>query len=478
MFERSEPAGGLSAATGDFSAYWSSGLSNDKVFWEVNDAIAIDDYEVILYGGEGAILYKFLNASTAYVNIPTSISYKSAADTEAKTYTVTTISDYCYSGMTNIQTVFMPAEVENIKLGAYLFKDLTANVYVAMEEPSLGYEFGKWSMYWNYNTWTSKNSDLTIEWNCDGLITSEDVTYLLRSNGEASAIAQDMSAISGFVVKDTVTYGGKDYTVTELGAQLFMDETWLTSVTIPGTIKKIGDKAFYGTNLKSLILAEGLESIGDFAFAMNTNLTYVYIPASCEEIGYFAFTGANNAELFMGRDSAPTGSGLIGYKLGWNYTTSLDGINLSGNLASSVITSLINNGTTLPTYWGAKGKTEIRQTGSGFQIGFYISLIFVIKTNGTAHLYGRSEATPGLKLDKITVPSGVEYEGVSYTVTNIINGTFSGYTIETIFIPSTVTTIEANAFDTAVNIKTDAVEQPAGWSLPEGSTVTTGQSGL
>ena len=48
----------------------------------------------------------------------------------------------------------------------------------------------------------------------------------------------------------------------------------------------------------------------------------------------------------------------------------------------------------------------------------------------------------------------------------------------TVFIPSTVTTIEANAFDSAVTIKTDAAEQPAGWSLPEGSTVVTGQSGL
>ena len=478
LFECSKPTGGLAASVGNFSMFWSSGLSDDKVFWEVNDAIAIGDYEVILYGGEGAILYKFLNASTAYVNIPTSISYKSATDTETKTYTVTTISDYCYYGMTNIQTVFMPAEVEDMKLGAYLFKELTANIYIAMEEPSLGYKIGKWSRYWNYNTWTSKNSDLTIEWNCDGFITSENVTYLLRSNGEASAIAQDMSAIEGFVVKDTVTYGGKVYTVTELGAQLFMDERWLTSVTIPGTIKKIGDKAFYGTNLKSLTLAEGLETIGDFAFASNNNLTYVYVPSTCTEIGYFAFSGANNAELFMGRASAPTGSGLIGYKLGWNYTTSLDGIDLSGNLASSVITSLINNGTTLPTYWSAKGKVTSTIEGKNGLVPARVDLTFIVKTDGKTHLYKAGKSSVYNELESFSIPSSVTFNDVAYPVSTILNGTFSGYTIDTIFIPSTVTTIESNAFDTAVNIKTDAVEQPSGWSLPEGSTVTTGQSGL
>lgn len=39
-------------------------------------------------------------------------------------------------------------------------------------------------------------------------------------------------------------------------------------------------------------------------------------------------------------------------------------------------------------------------------------------------------------------------------------------------------TIEPNAFDNAVTVKTDAAEKPAGWNLPEGSTVATGASGL
>ena len=483
LFACERPAGGLAASVGDFSANWSSGLESERVFWDVSTAVAIGDYEVILYGGTGAILYKFLNATTAYVNIPTTVTYKGATDTEAKTYTVTNISDYCYANMTNIQTAFIPAEAANMKLGAYLFKNVTATVYLAMERPkSLGIEYdyilGKWSMFWNYNTWTSKNDKLTLEWNCDGLVEIDNVTYLLRGTGEAVAIAQNLTfvgALTNYTIPSSVTYKDKTYTVTELGSQLFKDEFLLSVVTIPDTIKVIGSQAFYGTNLESLTLPEGLETIGDLAFAMNTNLKYVYVPASCDEIGYFAFTGANNAELFMGRDSAPTASGLIGYKMGWNYTTSLTGIDIT-NIAGAVET-LLKNGTELPTYWSAKGKSEIQQKGKDWEIGYYITIKYVIKTGDpmTAHVYGHTPYA-GLKLRNIVIPTSIEWNGGTYTITAILSGAFKGYEVTSIFVPSTVTTIEPNAFDNAVTVNTDALEQPSGWNLPEGSTVNLGQS--
>ena len=478
LFECENPGTGIYWVGGNFNAFWASGLSESNVFWEASDVTATGDYEVIMYGGDKAILHKFVNATTAYVNIPTTISYKGATDTEAKEYTVTTISDYCYADRTNIQTVFLPAEVKDMKLGAYLFKNVTANVYIAMEKPILGYVLGKWSMFWNNNTLTSKNDKLTLEWNCDGLVEIDNVTYLLRGTGEAVAISQNLTfvgALTNYTIPSTVTYKEKTYTVTELGAQLFKDEFLLSVVTIPDTINVIGDQAFYGTNLESLTLPEGVTTIGDLAFAMNTNLKYVYVPASCSEIGYFAFTGANNAELFMGRDSAPTGSGLIGYKMGWNYTTSLTGIDIS-NIAGALET-LLKNGTELPTYWGSICKLNVKQNGSGLEAGYDVTLEFILKVDGTAYMWSHSEAIL-LKLKKITVPSTVEYNGSQYTVTRIADDAFGAYEIESIFIPSTVTTIESGAFANAVSVRTDATEQPAGWNLPEGSTVTTGVSGL
>lgn len=485
LFECENPGTGIYWVGGNFNAFWASGLSESNVFWEASDVTATGDYEVIMYGGDKAILHKFVNATTAYVNIPTTISYKGATDTEAKTYTVTNISDYCYANMTNIQTVFVPAEAAEMKLGAYLLQNVTATVYLAMERPeTLGIEYdyvlGKWSMFWNYNTWTSKNDKLTLEWNCDGLVEIDNVTYLLRGTGEAVAISQNLTfvgALTNYTIPSTVTYKEKTYTVTELGAQLFKDEFLLSVVTIPDTINVIGDQAFYGTNLEKLTLPEGLETIGDLAFAMNTNLKYVYVPASCSEIGYFAFTGANNAELFMGRDSAPTGSGLIGYKMGWNYTTSLTGIDIS-NIAGALET-LLKNGTELPTYWSAKGKVQQKITNLG-EIAIYkeIYVNYVVKTDGTAYIYSSGETSSAMPvLDKFALSPTVTFNGESFTLTVIKANAFKN-SVSTIFIPSTVTTIEEGAFIGAVTVKTDATEQPAGWNLPEGSTVTTGVSGL
>lgn len=480
-FTCDKPTGGLNAATGRFSAVWSSGLSDKNVYWQVSSVTAIGDYEVIMYGGDKAILHKFLNASTRYVNMPMQITYKGEGDEEAKTYTVTDISQYCYADMTNIKTVFIPEQAQSVKFGKYMFSGVAANVYIAIERPKLGlidvdYVVGKWNVWWNLDDGkvAGSNDDLILEWGCDGLATSGDVTYMLRSNGEAIAIEQNFTIagdLTTLTIADTVEYEGKTYTVTELGSQLFKGEYLLTKVSIPGTIKKIGAEAFYGTNLKTLTLAEGLEEIGDFAFAMNQNLTYVYVPESCGTIGYFAFSGANNVELFMGKESAPTGSGLIGYKLGWNYTISLDGLNL-GSLGLETIKQLISSGTQLPTYWGAVGKTAVEQVDIGRAIVYNV----VVKKNGEAQIYSYSRKDIYLYSTNLKLPSSISYGDATYTVTSIRKGSFAGLEIESVFVPSTVTVIEEGAFDTAVKIKTDAAVKPEGWILPEGSTVETGAS--
>ena len=71
---------------------------------------------------------------------------------------------------------------------------------------------------------------------------------------------------------------------------VFAGCTNLTSVTIPGSVEKIGSGAFRGCeNLKEVNILEGVKRISDRAFADCTNLTSITIPESVEEIGYNAF---------------------------------------------------------------------------------------------------------------------------------------------------------------------------------------------
>ena len=475
--------------TGNFKSNWDSGIASENKYFNVKGVEMIGDYNYVLISDDGenkAIIQRFVNGTKKYVELPIGdITIESGNN--AGTYKITELAGSAFRGMTNVETVFIANEWKDLKFGKHIFSGLTATIYIAISDKGLSLNrpaikwgeltgaaigWADWKTSWADQA-SGDEGTLTLEWNCDGLYTQDEVTYLLRSSGEAIAISQEFTFFGGLTkltVPETLTVNEKTYTVTEIGDQLFKDEILLTDVSIPGTIKRIGEQAFYGTNLKSLTLAEGLEEIGNLAFAMNTSLTYVYIPESCDTIGYFAFAGANNAELFMGRKSAPTGSGLIGYKVGWNTTVDLTGIDISS--IGNMVSSLVGSGSTLPTYWNAVGKTEVDRRGTGLEIGCQVRLIFVVTKDGNARVIGATTAGAniGLKLKNFTIPREVEYNGTKYTVTAIDSSAFGSWDIETLGIPSTITSIASNAFSSIKTINTDLAQptegtKPAGWEF-------------
>ncbi|RBI35235.1 leucine-rich repeat domain-containing protein, partial [Metamycoplasma hominis] len=70
----------------------------------------------------------------------------------------------------------------------------------------------------------------------------------------------------------------------KIGAEAFYHKN-IESITIPGSVKEIGERAFLGCrNLEEVILNEGLEKIGVRAF-LNTKIESITIPDSVKEIG-------------------------------------------------------------------------------------------------------------------------------------------------------------------------------------------------
>lgn len=91
------------------------------------------------------------------------------------------------------------------------------------------------------------------------------------------------------VIPETVKYDGSVFTVTKIGDYAFFC-TDITSVIIPKSVISIGESSFQACNkLKNVTISESVVSIGQYAFTGCTSIVSVDLPKSMCDIGEFAF---------------------------------------------------------------------------------------------------------------------------------------------------------------------------------------------
>lgn len=111
------------------------------------------------------------------------------------------------------------------------------------------------------------------------------------SEEEAEVVGYVNTEIGSLRIPSSVSYEGKEYTVTSIGISALESCSSLTSVTIPNSVTSIGNYAFRNCNaLKSIVFSNSVTSIGNLAFSGCTSLKSVTIPNSVNSIGYAAFT--------------------------------------------------------------------------------------------------------------------------------------------------------------------------------------------
>ena len=119
----------------------------------------------------------------------------------------------------------------------------------------------------------------------------EGATYPVKKIGE--------SAFNGSRVTSVNIGEG----VEEIGYTAFMSTKQLQSVTLPSSLRRIGETAFYLSNLPAITLPEGLAQIDSSAFK-STQLTTLHIPASVTAIyGSPAAGCLNLAEITVAPDN-------------------------------------------------------------------------------------------------------------------------------------------------------------------------------
>ena len=106
-----------------------------------------------------------------------------------------------------------------------------------------------------------------------------------------------------FVAKDNTSFRSVDgvlYNINLTEIIRVPQNCQMSSFTIPNSVTKIGNGAFYGcTSLQSIDIPNSVTEIGDDAFFGCTSLESIDIPNSVTEIGWIDFWGCTSLQSIV-----------------------------------------------------------------------------------------------------------------------------------------------------------------------------------
>ena len=221
---------------------------------------------------------------------------------------VTSIGDSAFSGCSGLTSVTIPDSMTSI--GEYVFYDCDGLVSITI--PFVGQKAdGSGATHFGYIFGASNYSN-------NGNYVPETLKEVIITGGASidDYAFSGCSGLTSIIIPDSVT---------SIGESAFSGCSRLTIITIPGGVTSIGDNTFSGcSGLTSVTIGEGVKSIGEDAFDNCSGLTDVYYQGDLSgwleiEFGdyyanpmYYADNLYINGELLQGDIVVPEGTEKIG----------------------------------------------------------------------------------------------------------------------------------------------------------------------
>ena len=431
-------------------------------------------------------VYYNLSDSTAEVTaVPNSGTYKGdivipeSFTYDGVTYTVTGIADNAFSGCKSLTSVSIPASVTTIGKNAFSGCErlsaitLPANLTTIGEKaffdckaiPAIAIPASVTSI--GSNAFADCASLASIS------VASGNTTYSSPSN--CNAIVQNATNLLILGCKNTVIPAS----VTSIGSGAFAGSSELTAITIPSNVTKIAKdaftdctgltavtlesatlvsapkttetsmKSFFGTQVETYTIANGITSIGAYVFYGCKSATAINIPSSVTSFGNNAFSGCKSLTAI----TIPNGiTSIPDYTFyGCNSLTSInipttvteigrDAFNLCRSLTSVTIPTGVTKIKDF-TFYGCNDLTSVTIPEGVDTIGrdafAFCNSLASIKLPSTVKSIGDYLFYNCTSLASVNIPNGV---------TEIKDYTF-GYclALNSVNFPSSVTKISTNA---------------------------------
>ncbi|MBR5536670.1 MAG: leucine-rich repeat domain-containing protein, partial [Clostridia bacterium] len=260
---------------------------------------------------------------------------------------VTTIKYYAFYDCTALTELTLPSSVATLysdafsyctslkkitfegsapSFASYVFEDVVADVYYPAENTS-----------WTVSV--MKNYGGTLNWKLAAETVSGNITWKVDYvNGGGVLTITGTGAMENYTT-DTVPW--KAYLsniktivisegITSIGEYAFRNCTALTDVTLPESITAIGANAFYGCNkLNKITMGSKIKTIGDYAFSSCSSLTALTVPDSVTTIGTHAFSSCS------GLKTVTIGNGVTSIgNYAFNGCTSMTTLSLGSRVSS------------------------------------------------------------------------------------------------------------------------------------------------